>query len=219
MSKSKDYIFHEIGGELVFVGDFEGYYQESSDPWGQSATREMGRYYRLSRQRLVEFVECCPNRGEILEVGCGHGHVAQLIAAQFPQSHVTGLDISVTAIDRARAGYPGLAFVAGDIADSDTVSKLATGRFNVIILNQLLWYILDTLPVVLGNVRTLLSDDGCLIISNAFARNQRYGTEIIDHFHGAVRYFCSVEGFYLHKARFDDDGEEHNDGHFLLECR
>lgn len=216
MSKSKSYIFEERDGKLEFVGDFEAYYRDSVDPWGQSATTEMARYYQLSRQRTLDYIKMCPVRGRILEVGCGHGHVIHLLASYFPDAIVAGLDISTTAISQAQQHYPNYRFLAGNIADLELVDKLGQGSFDVVILNQLLWYILDTLPQVQANIASLLGTNGRLVVSNAFAREQRYGIETIDHFDGAVRYFRNSSTFHLLSARFDNDDEEHDDGHFLL---
>ncbi|MCX9156181.1 class I SAM-dependent methyltransferase [Niveibacterium sp. 24ML] len=216
MSKSKSYIFKERDGELAFVGDFDGYYRDSDDPWEQSANAQMGRYYQLSRARLLTLAATSPNLGRILEVGCGHGHVTRLIAERFAGSEVCGLDISSVAIAGARQRYPQLPFFCANIGANPLPPELSGQRFGLVILNQLLWYILDDLPQVLANVRTLLASDGRLLISNAFAREQRYGTAIIDHFDGAVHYFRQAPGYRMLQARFDDDGEEHDDGHLLL---
>ncbi|HEY7206866.1 MAG TPA: class I SAM-dependent methyltransferase [Gaiellaceae bacterium] len=40
---------------------------------------------------------------DVLDVGCGHGHAANLIADAFPSSRVTGIDISEQGIAAARA--------------------------------------------------------------------------------------------------------------------
>ena len=39
-------------GQLEFVGDFDGYYQNDDDPWGKSTTDiSMAPYYKKSRAR------------------------------------------------------------------------------------------------------------------------------------------------------------------------
>jgi 2-polyprenyl-3-methyl-5-hydroxy-6-metoxy-1,4-benzoquinol methylase len=40
---------------------------------------------------------------DVLDVGCGHGHAANLIADAFPATRVTGIDISAEGIAAARA--------------------------------------------------------------------------------------------------------------------
>lgn len=214
MSKSGDFIFTETAGELRFVGDFEGLYQAQADPWGQSGTAEMAHYYDMSRRRMLELIKRAPKH--ILEVGCGHGHVTDLIKNNFPSCSVVGIDVSKTAVLSAKHKYPLCVFHVCDIADSASARGLDDAPFDVIILNQLLWYILDTLPAVLSNIHSILSAEGQLVISNAFAREQRYGRKIINQFHGAAEYFRNCPHFSLREAHYFDDGEEHQDGHFLL---
>ncbi|EKP0261915.1 class I SAM-dependent methyltransferase [Aeromonas sobria] len=217
MSKSGSYIFKEIDDKLVFIGDFERFYQEDNDPWGQSASSEMSRYYQLSRQRLMSILSIIKEKSMIVEVGCGLGYVTKLISDEFPQSNnIVGLDISETAINKAKQLFPDLQFICADITSPHFTYDPGHARANVVILNQLLWYILESLPTVMKNIYSILEKDGVLIISNAFAREQRYGAEFIDHFHGAANYFSKVANFKLIHASFYNDNEEHDDAHFLL---
>ncbi|MCF5760840.1 class I SAM-dependent methyltransferase [Aeromonas veronii] len=217
MSKSGSYIFKEINDKLVFVGDFERFYQADNDPWGQSASSEMSIYYQLSRQRLMSILSTIKEKSMIVEVGCGLGYVTKLISDGFPQNNnIVGLDISETAINKAKLLFPDLKFICADITSPRFKYDFGHVRANVVILNQLLWYILESLPNVMANIYSTLEDDGFLIISNAFAREQRYGTEFIDHFHGAAHFFSKLDGFKLIHACFYNDNEEHDDAHFLL---
>ena len=216
VSKSGSYIFKEVDNKLIFIGDFDGFYKQDNDPWGQSASSEMSRYYQLSRQRLVHIISTIKDKSMIVEIGCGLGYVTKLISDEFPQSKVMGIDISETAIKKATQLFPCLNFIEADICDPELTSHGENGTWDVVILNQLLWYILESLPTVMANIYSLLNNNGHLIISNAFAREQKYGTEFIDHFHGAVSYFSKLDTFQLIHASFYNDNEEHDDAHFLL---
>jgi ubiquinone/menaquinone biosynthesis C-methylase UbiE len=51
----------------------------------------------------------------VLEVGAGHGHeLAKLSQLGIPQSHLVGVDIAPTRIQRARTLYPGITFEQSD---------------------------------------------------------------------------------------------------------
>lgn len=217
MTKSKDFIFKEVEQKLVFVGDFEGYYKHSEDPWDQSATANMGDYYQASRTRLVALLKQLPSAVYIAEMGCGLGYVTAYLAEQIPNSQFKGFDISPTAIDKAKQRFPHLHFSQADISSAHFAEGHVTQKFDVIILNQLLWYILEDLPQVMLNMAHLLRPKGYLVISNAFAREQRYGTKIIDHFDGAAKFFRQQANFTLLHAAFYNDHYEHDDGHFLLQ--
>ena len=212
--KSKDFVFTERDGELFFVGDFDGYYNNCDDPWEQSGVGEMASYYARSRSRMLQQLR---NIGlnKILDVGCGLGYTTRLIANENMDYVVKGCDVSAVAVDKARRNFPELCFEQRDITDSAAIQK-SQERFDVVILNQLLWYVLDDLDSVFSNAQCLLNSGGKLLIINAFARTQRYGTQVIDGFSGAVKRFSSIEGFHLDSAHYHDEGDEHADGCFIF---
>ena len=116
---------------------------------------------------------------------------------------------------KASALFPQLRFEQWDIGDQ-SLSERVTDKFDVVILNQLLWYILEDLDAVFANVYELLNQDGKLLIVNAFARNQRYGNAIVDGYSGAVKKFMSSGTFHLTESHYHDQDDEHADGQFLL---
>lgn len=217
MSKSQDsqgYVFQkgEDGG-LTFVGDFEGYYRAAVDPWGQSGDEErMREYYSQSRQTLIDVLRRHGPLDNVLEVGCGLGYVVARLSAAGIAHRVDGLDISPTAIEKARRLHPEFRFHVADIGSPDFTAE---ERYDVVILNQMLWYVLENFQQVLDNVEKILIKDGVLVISNAFLQDQKYGAEIMDGFDGMLQWMLtrSPKTFRLIFAQFDDSGRlSHNDG-------
>lgn len=204
-------------GRLEFVGDFDGLYAQDLDPWGQSGTAggDMARYYRNARHRLCQAVQRHVfSRGERLEVGCGLGHVLPMLADADPDGEWAGLDISQEAISRARWLHPEHLFLIGDIA-GDLPARVGFSRYEAVILNQVLWYILERMDRAVVNCRRILKPGGVLIVSQAFLKGrQRYGAEIADGFHGALRLFLErYPDLRLIEASYDDSDEFcHNDG-------
>lgn len=219
MTKSKDFVFKEIDNKLVFVGDFEGFYQATSDPWDQSAQSTMSDYYNASRERLCALLKSLNSVDSVIEVGCGLGYVTNFLSGKLPDTTVNGCDISSTAIKRAKTSFPHLRFTQIDISAPDFKEKNDPAQYDVVVLNQLLWYILEDLNRVMENVGHLLTPQGFLIVSNAFAREQRYGREIIDHFDGAAKFFRGLSTFELLQANYYNENFEHDDGHFLLQIK
>ena len=74
-----------------------------------------------------------PEGLRVLEIGCGTG---QLLAAVKPAVGV-GVDISPEMIKVARAQFPQLRFVAGDIEEPETLAAVG-GPFDVIILSDVI---------------------------------------------------------------------------------
>jgi SAM-dependent methyltransferase len=216
---SKDYVFKAgKNGKLSFVGDFEGLYKNEADPWGQrGADARLGDYYAFSRTNLVNAVKSVTGvlrkNTDILEVGCGFGYVsAELQKGLFEKGKVTGMDISHTAVTKAKTLFPDLEFIAGDICSKKLKIK---GKFDVVIMSQILWYILEKLPYVFENIDNLLRKDGYLIFVNAFLKEQKYGKNIIDGFDGLARHvLVSYPGKYrLISAQIDYSGRFlHYDG-------
>ena len=214
---SLDYIFKEIDGKLEFVGDFESLYENEDDPWSQSATNgEMSNYYLHSRKRLTDQLKKF-NCNSLLEIGCGLGYTTNDIQRSLPNTEVLGMDISATAVMKAQKLFPHLNFLQGNISSSDLSLEK---KHDVVILNQLLWYILESLLVSLENCLALLTAGGRVIFSQAFLQSpQRYGTDICEGFDGLINYLSNNAGhmFKIEYANFDDSGPfVHNDGLIIL---
>ncbi|HEV7914677.1 MAG TPA: class I SAM-dependent methyltransferase, partial [Albitalea sp.] len=67
---------------------------------GDGYERVMGRW---SQRLAVPFLDFAGSAGSerVLDVGCGTGHLARLVAARSPASRVTGVDLSPIYIDHA----------------------------------------------------------------------------------------------------------------------
>jgi SAM-dependent methyltransferase len=212
-----EHIFREASGGLEFVGDFEELYVEEADPWGQSGrSGALASYYEESRKRLRDALDRHRNgyRGGGLEIGCGHGHTLPGLQKAFG-GHWSGLDISPTAIARARALHPSFSFYAGDIAGELPFPPSYVGKYDAVILSQLLWYILDRFDVAVGNALRLCAPGGLLVVTQAFLRGrQLYGAEIADGFLGALQLFQTrFPGLVLIEAHYDDTNRHaHHDG-------
>ena len=70
--------------QLNFVGDFEGLYSDTDDPWGQSGKSNdepMNQFYALSRRVFARDLRCCQKHiNSVIEIGCGTGETTKSIA-------------------------------------------------------------------------------------------------------------------------------------------
>jgi SAM-dependent methyltransferase len=220
MSRSKSYIFQkDDDGSLSLVGDFEGYYQNNEDPWDQTSnTSDMADYYNFSRNRLLKCINTLDKKSKIIEVGCGLGIVTRILKDNLAESDLVGIDISSTAISKANEKYSDIEFMVGDVSSLNFKYEETA---DIVILNQMLWYILENLDLAIDNVYEILNDNGYLIISMAFLNEQKYGKEIIDGFQGLIEYCDKVKDkFELIDSDFDESKKfDYNDGIICLKKR
>ena len=219
-------VFQEQEGQLKFVGDFDRLYSNHADPWGQSGEGNdpVSEYYRASRCRLINLLrhEMTQWSYKGLEVGCGHGHVTDMLSRAMPASRWMGLDISRVAIEQARMRYPRLPFAAGSICVPYLPQFLSPHWCDVIVLNQCLWYVIDNMSKAVDNCVMLLKPNGLLIISQAFLReNQRYATDIANGFFGTQDMLRQrFQQFRLTAMNYADDPKHaHIDGLFAMRLK
>ena len=100
---------------------------------------------------------------KILDVGCGEGTVGKLLKEKHANKvHLTGIDISKTALEMAGSFYDK---VAEFDADSDSFSSiLPQEKFDCIIAMEMLEHLFNP-KRALEQFRLVLEPDGCLIVS------------------------------------------------------
>lgn len=103
----------------------------------------------------------------VLELGCGQGHAARLLARRFPASEVTGLDVSPGAVaaarDRAAAeGLDGVTFVEGSAADPPA------GPWDIVCAFDVVHDLADP-HGVLAAVRRVTAPDGVFLMVDSGA--------------------------------------------------
>ena len=125
---------------------------------------------------------------DALDVGCGQGHAANLIARAFPATSVTGLDISEEAIAVARTEARGLGlantrFEVRDITDLDEERYDLVTAFDVI-------HDLPKPEATLASIRRALRPDGVFLMVDIAASSHVH--ENLEHPLGPALYTASV---------------------------
>jgi SAM-dependent methyltransferase len=164
-----------------FIGRFEEMYQRFDDPWHQSEQpNRTGRWVAIHHLMLFWF-------RSVVEYGCGLGHYSDWIHREtgiVPD----GVDISSTAVQKARDRFPHLSFRVGNVLE-DLERPIAA---EAILFAEIGWYILDDFQRILE----LLQEHhaGKYFLNNLvfYKGSQRYGTE----------WFTDLEG-YIAKVPFE----------------
>ncbi len=118
-----------------FIGRFEEMYKECPDPWRQQDSAN----HALSKSRNIAILNM-KSYGirSVLEVGSGLGYFASMIHGAGIK--VVGMDVSETAIQKARQIFPEVEFVVGKVTELEKF----TG-FDAILFADVTWYILPEL--------------------------------------------------------------------------
>tara|TARA_Y100000992_G_scaffold14653_1_gene8563 strand:- start:1614 stop:2255 length:642 start_codon:yes stop_codon:yes gene_type:complete len=206
-----NFIFNKENGDIKFVGDFESLYANEKDPWLQSSEEpsEMRKYYQFSRQNLMNVIHS-KKLNQILEVGCGLGKTTNLIKEE-TNTDIDGLDISQVAVEKASNKYRHIKFYQGDILDFQF-----RNRYKTVIISQCLWYILHNFDSVISNITSQLNQFGHILFTQAFLKEQKYGCDIIDGYHGLVEYFEKHRKYDFIYSEYNENDLIHNDGIVLV---
>jgi len=152
----------------VFIGAFEELYRDIEDPWDQS-TIEAHRSEKAIALKLIEQLGV----KRVLELGCGLGYFTRQIAALGVD--VLGLDISETAIARARSMHPGCRFQVGDILDGEVYRRFEP---ELIVMAEVTWYVLPKLDTFLELCRRALPQSYLLHLLHTYPPGvQQYGRD------------------------------------------
>ncbi len=116
------------------------------DPWQMNSARERFRFQRTNK--LIE--ENFPARDQVLEIGCGEGHQTEYLSRLCPSLY--GIDVSATAVRRARKRLPQVTFAICDLATQPFVSPPDT--FDLIVACEVLYYIKD-IPAAIATMERL----------------------------------------------------------------
>jgi len=175
-----DYVIRD--GRLV--GEFEEMYRDFSDPWHQT-TRERFSSEKAAALNLLARLKQDYGIRRVVELGSGLGHFTARIAGL--GLDVTGVDVSETAVAKARAAHPGVAFTTARFNQFDVLRQLAP---DVIVMAEISWYVLDDLRAFVTYIRENLPDCFLLHLLMTYPPGtQKYGREFFTDLDGILRFF------------------------------
>ena len=119
-----------------FVGEFEEMYrredEEGFDSWHQEDVGGL-----LDKRLSLTIIDGVPAK-RVLDMGCGKAAFTSLLVR--PGREVVGVDISPTAVEKARERAPEADFRVGT---TDDVEEVAPGPFDLIVAMEILSYVED----------------------------------------------------------------------------
>jgi len=106
------------------------------DPWNLDCERERHRFAETNGHLQRAFGE---RVGSLLELGCGEGLQSEVLARICDR--LTGIDVSPTAVGRARERLSSAEFAAGDLFAQPW--SHSSHRFDVVVACEVLYYLSD----------------------------------------------------------------------------
>lgn len=113
--------------------EWESWYRQPN-PWHYDGTLED----EVRTSALLERLQHA-HFDHALDVGCGEGRLINALTAI--ADHVTGFDISATAIERAQTRYPHIRFHQGDLLDVVRRPDVLAIPFDLVVASEVLYYL------------------------------------------------------------------------------
>ncbi len=149
---------------------FEAAYAGGADPWASADPA-----FRYQRRKYEVLAGLLPDRpfANALDLGCGHGLLAQLLARR--AGHVLGIDLAQAAVDEARRASSHMANLTFEQADFTQLPPTMDGRFDLVVLADTLYYLMPMSDALLKAMalrigRLLMPGGICLLANHYFFR-------------------------------------------------
>ena len=141
------------------------FYDEFADPFAESRGFE--------QPGLRRALDVLPATGRLLDVGCGNGRLAHVLASADRSIDYLGIDSSVRLLEIARRQAASLRsvraeFLAADVTEPGWASLLPAGRFQAVAVLALLHHLpgwQSRQRSVWPNSRLLLDAEGVIVVS------------------------------------------------------
>jgi len=199
-----DYVFKDG----CLVGKFEDMYKYSSEiPWHQDK-----QAYKVFADIDIAILKQF-KYDSVCEIGCGLGYFTDRLQKELSYSRrsskVTGIDISQTAIKKARELFPQITFIKSDLLRERPRYDLC---FDLVVMKDILWYVCHDLDHFTKNVFDMITSKGLLYISQSFPvlKKTFVGKEVFPNPQALLPVFeKDFNGLTLdifHRLNFKEDG-------------
>ena len=172
-----------------FVGDFEKMYKFCEDPWLQTELKNTESLRDLIVLNWIKKINNIQQNSVSVEIGCGFGFFSNKVMKA--EQNCIGIDISETAIRKAKELNPNCKFFVSDIMDFNLYAK---HKVDVFFLADITWYILDKLDEFLKKLNTYarLRGRNTYLINTLTTYDkgvQKYGNNFFTDLDSMLRYF------------------------------
>ena len=175
----QDYVIKD--GKLV--GDFETMYQDFDNPWDQSF-----RENAVLSKSVVENILRRSDFKRPYEIDCGLGYCVEKMRDICGVGG--GLDVSKTAIEKAKVKFPLCHFDNGDILEFE---KILEFKPDCIFMDEVTWYVLEKLDEFKNLISKHFKGTSFLHTLRQYPQGtQQYGNDYFTDLEGFMKYFEPV---------------------------
>ena len=111
-------------------------------------------------EMINEAIKSIDGTPRILDIGCGEGHITGIIKQTLPETEVSALDYSISAVEYATEHFPDCDFIVGDAYNAPYTENY----FDIVVCNNLWEHVPGTLDL-LNSITKVLKPNGFVIIS------------------------------------------------------
>lgn len=156
-----------------FVGKFDEMYKQFDNPWNQSNNEY---YSSVSRRSACHFIEKY-KINSMVEWGCGLGETSNYIKENTrSEIDIMGIDISSTAINKARDRFPNIKFKDDDIQNIANYKN-----YQCMFFSEITWYLLQEkkINIIFNTLKNEFPKGSLLLHQLSFYKEgiQKYGTD------------------------------------------
>jgi SAM-dependent methyltransferase len=198
----QDYVIKD--GKLV--GDFEGLYKNFDDPWHQSREDHAFDSRRTLAVSWCNYLRKKYQSNRIVELGCGFGHLTEQLRQQNFAS--IGVDISETAIEKARLINPSSIFFTAGLQEFEAIKKFDPDIF---LMAEITWYVLDDLEKFIRELKAYKNERNkptfLIHLLTTYAPGvQKYGADKFTNLEEIKKFFGMkyLETGFIQTPREDD---------------
>jgi 2-polyprenyl-3-methyl-5-hydroxy-6-metoxy-1,4-benzoquinol methylase len=168
MQKSKYLVHgndHSSGFKIFISSDNIAASDEYSDSDPYTVEKNIDSEFHVRRKEITidllsEAISSVQGVPQVLDLGCGQGHITEKIRQALSGAEFTGLDYSVSAIEYAHEHFSQIDFAVGDAYDMPYANEF----FDVVVCNNLWEHVPDPL-FLLNKIKRILKPGGHLIVS------------------------------------------------------
>lgn len=198
-------------GQLI--GDWENLYKTFPDAWEQSSDEQINSASRLMTRFYCQKLQKDFMSNSTLEVGCGLGWMTEFLHQNGFQSR--GTDISQECISIAKKRNSELDLHVAKFNDEKHIIDFHP---NIIIMNQITWYVLDEIHEFIDLVKKLPKTDKPTFLIHSLAMyakgEQTYGLEYFTNHDELKRYF-DLDYIFSMTSAVHTEGQESLDTMFV----